>query len=752
MTSPSSQAASKRPPPLPPRASSTSDAPPSYSVMGMSSQDPRSSSTQSLVPDSSLGGTGRRRLMLVFIHGFMGNETSFRSFPAHVHNLVTITLAESHVVHTKIYPRYKSRDSLEIARDNFSTWLAPHEDEWTDVVLLGHSMGGLLAADIALVFRHRIIGIVNFDVPFLGMHPGIIKAGLGSIFSAPPKPQDAIVQDTDVGKKPSRMSTIFNPKPTDPNYNPAFPNDVHLANRKGWENSLHWLTKHYKDGLKEATKGLVKSHFEFGSAMADYKELKDRYAKVRALEEDDESKRRSSYPQARTVPRVRFINYYTASTGRPKKPKSPKSPSPPPSSSHQLRHPDSNMSASSDAPQPPQSQLEYQERSRSGSVTSSEPEMTHVQPEPIDDTPKLFIQVQEHRDDSIVPVSPEEPLTATSPIGAQTFWDLTHDNKGPPNLPEVPPIPKEPPFVDLMQFSDKAQRKAAEKEHDQALKVYQKAVKTRNKTINERTKMEEKWEKEKAKERKEWEKEAKKRQDEQEKARKEGKKDDRKKKEEEEEEANNMSREDRQRQKEREQRQAEAEQREEEARQRQRDADLRDGKIPAEDTAEAEPAPTLATTELEEDVGAIELGDDEPAQHGHQGPYGHYEFSRSGIMRQEAPDDRAGSSYTLSTMDSRNSHRQKTDSEESAPAKPKKLKKFCMLPPKDADGNKDPTWIRVFMENMDEVTAHTSLFFINETYEKLVGDVGARIEEWVREADSVRLVREMSEMEDMSKS
>jgi hypothetical protein len=257
--------------------------------------------------------------------------------------------------------------------------------------------------------------------------------------------------------------------------------------------------------------------------------------------------------------------------------------------------------------------------------------------------------------------------------------------------------------------------------------------------------LEEKWEKERAKESKEREKEEKKRQDEQEKARKEKEKEDRKK----EEEANNMSREDRQRQKEREQRQAEADQREEEARQRQRDADLRDGKIPAEDTARHAPAPTSATTELEEDIGAMELGDHEPAQQGHQGPYGRYEFSRSGIMSQESPDDRADSSYTLSTMDSQNSHRQKTGLEESAPAKQKKLKKFCMLPPKDADGNKDPTWIRVFMENMDEVTAHTSLFFINETYEKLVGDVGARIEEWVREADSVRLVREMSEMEDM---
>lgn len=58
----------------------------------------------------------------MYIHGFMGNDTSFRSFPAHVHNLVTVTLADTHVVHTKLYPRYQSRNSLEVARDNFSNW------------------------------------------------------------------------------------------------------------------------------------------------------------------------------------------------------------------------------------------------------------------------------------------------------------------------------------------------------------------------------------------------------------------------------------------------------------------------------------------------------------------------------------------------------------------------------------------------------------------------------------------------------
>lgn len=119
-----------RPPPLPPRTSSVA-APPPYTSddarrselisQQWKSHDPRSSSTHSLVPTES-GRDGRRTLLLVYIHGFMGNETSFQSFPAHVHNLLAIAVAETHVVHTKIYPRYKSRRAIEYARDDFSTW------------------------------------------------------------------------------------------------------------------------------------------------------------------------------------------------------------------------------------------------------------------------------------------------------------------------------------------------------------------------------------------------------------------------------------------------------------------------------------------------------------------------------------------------------------------------------------------------------------------------------------------------------
>jgi hypothetical protein len=126
------------PPPLPPRgesanASASLPAPPPYTSDDAKrseliseqwrSNDPRSSSTHSLVPSES-GRDGRRTLLLIFIHGFMGNETSFQSFPAHVHNLLTITLVETHVVHTKIYPRYKSRKAIEFARDDFSNWYA----------------------------------------------------------------------------------------------------------------------------------------------------------------------------------------------------------------------------------------------------------------------------------------------------------------------------------------------------------------------------------------------------------------------------------------------------------------------------------------------------------------------------------------------------------------------------------------------------------------------------------------------------
>ena len=123
--------------------------------------DPRSSSTQSLVtpycpptsssPSSPSSSSAHRTLLLVYIHGFYGNDQSFQALPARVHDVLRQTLASSRAINSKVYPRYKTYRAIDVARDNFSAWLEPHEAPTTDVILIGHSMGGLLAADVALM-------------------------------------------------------------------------------------------------------------------------------------------------------------------------------------------------------------------------------------------------------------------------------------------------------------------------------------------------------------------------------------------------------------------------------------------------------------------------------------------------------------------------------------------------------------------------------------------------------------------------
>ena len=70
----------------------------------------------------------------------MGNETSFQSFPPHLHNLLSTTLEYlGWSVHTKVYPKFKTRHGISIATERFSKWLAQFDNANTDVILLRHS-------------------------------------------------------------------------------------------------------------------------------------------------------------------------------------------------------------------------------------------------------------------------------------------------------------------------------------------------------------------------------------------------------------------------------------------------------------------------------------------------------------------------------------------------------------------------------------------------------------------------------------
>lgn len=77
-------------------------------------------------------------------------------------------------------------------------------------------MGGLLAADAAtdlsIIEGHsrRIIGIVAFDVPFLGMHPHVVISGIASLFA---DEDDSQPTETEMNTHPS--VTIVDEKVTD---------------------------------------------------------------------------------------------------------------------------------------------------------------------------------------------------------------------------------------------------------------------------------------------------------------------------------------------------------------------------------------------------------------------------------------------------------------------------------------------------------------------------------------------------------
>ena len=572
-------------------------------------------------------------------------------------------------------------------------------------------MGGILSAEVALlqsfnayekVLRHRIVGTINFDTPFLGMHPGVVLSGIGSIFRpAPSTPGGSISEAGNQELNPgefsneasiespnvlqqqsftqlpsSHSSTTWLPtesvasgaypssplaSPTnDPNYNPPFPNDVRMKTRTGWGNALHFINKH-SDGLARATRSYVTSYFEFGGCLADYNGLKNRYSQLRSLEEAD-SRRRDGHR------RVRFVNYYTASTGRPKKPKLPPRP----------QEPDANNNEASetqDGHQDPvleMKQLTVSESSgdfrlaSSGTSTElctnigsdqatqdSQDELLQVgnggfvsrerSTSDSSQTMKIVDAAPITDDEHPAPVTESDPFAATDCngvseqdadlAGIESNTDSITPNPGLetaastisslsnlPFLPPVPPQPQEPSPFDPSLYPENDARKLAEKEHSRRIKAYERAVKDRDKAIKDRRKLLEKREK------------------------------------------------------------------------ALKQAHDKQRKLEEKEIAK----------------------------------------SKKNAAKQEAETLSKSVNSKNAKVSSESSRPLEADDvdEEGKREKAKKDKKFCMLPPK-INGEVDPCWVRVFMRGVDEVGAHCGLFFVGEQYEWLVDDMGQRIQEWV---------------------
>ena len=410
---------------------------------------------------------------------------------------------------------------LELLKLNLDTnavsRLCPHESPTTDIILIGHSMGGILSAEVVLLgtagadspshFRHRILGTINLDTPFLGLHQGVIASGIQSIFSpAPPSPNPRTEASSTLNRSQQldtpTLSRLHTPNiepaqgpgeaslrlsaatvsqgaeyfptttptvpPQDPNYDPAFPNDVLLPERSGFSNALHFIGKH-SSGLARATQTMIKSHWDFGAAMGDFAGLKQRYLRIRALEDIHSSDR------------VRFVNFYTASTGRPKKQKLQAPAATEATDENDLDKGIDNLTVH-DAPVAADSAFSLPGSPSTVSSLQNLAELNDPRPE-----------------EAASPAPQEAQSELNRPTTSRSVDSINSlGYKADSRLPPIPALPAEPePFVS--ESEDPKERKFAEQQNQRQVKAYHRLVKDRENANKARQKFVEKSEKEAAK-------------------------------------------------------------------------------------------------------------------------------------------------------------------------------------------------------------------------------------------------------------
>jgi len=134
-------------------------------------------------------------LLVIFIHGFKGTDETFRDFPNRLEHLLSDIIPQVKA-ECLVFPAYETKGDLDKAVVRFADWLTTLIVERevasglgagkAKVVLCGHSMGGLLAADTLREFVKtrpdkdaplwpRIVACISFDTPYYGIHPFVVK-------------------------------------------------------------------------------------------------------------------------------------------------------------------------------------------------------------------------------------------------------------------------------------------------------------------------------------------------------------------------------------------------------------------------------------------------------------------------------------------------------------------------------------------------------------------------------------------------
>jgi hypothetical protein len=188
--------------------------------------------------------------------------------------------------------------------------LSPHEASDLDVILLGHSLGGLIAAEVALMtsrtassqiegmsLRHNIAGLIAFDAPFLGLHPRVVGTGIGRLFY-----HKADANNEGKDQEDAICDIVAN---EDATFNPILTNDVNKPRWKGWDGARHFLEKNSRH-LSRSALQYVFSYYDHAGCLNDYFGLLRRHKRLCRLAKVDGLTGSSS-----SGGRFRFVNYYT---------------------------------------------------------------------------------------------------------------------------------------------------------------------------------------------------------------------------------------------------------------------------------------------------------------------------------------------------------------------------------------------------------------------------------------------------------
>jgi len=134
--------------------------------------------------------TEKKNLTVVYVHGFRGGKNTFVDFP----NLLKEYLEPYNIeINNKIFDAFETKGEFEIIVNKIIKWIYA-ETYKEPIVLMGHSMGGILVADVFRkimkgeieehndsTYRPNIIGIFGFDSPYFGLSISAYGTGLKRI-------------------------------------------------------------------------------------------------------------------------------------------------------------------------------------------------------------------------------------------------------------------------------------------------------------------------------------------------------------------------------------------------------------------------------------------------------------------------------------------------------------------------------------------------------------------------------------------